>query len=63
MLPPPPPRPLLLLLFLVLVLLVGTAAAAASVPLRFSLCGADRLGIRSIRLNQWPGKQPVWLAL
>ena len=48
--------PFLLPLVLALLLAGPTAAAApTSVPLRFSLCGADRLGIRSIRLNQWPG--------
>jgi hypothetical protein len=51
---PPPLQPLWLLL------LASAAAGFASalspsVPLHFALCGPDNMGIRAIRLNQWPG--------
>lgn len=58
---PPPLPPFLLgrlaalLLVLLVALVAGGASAAVSVPLRFELCGPDNLGIRAIRLNQWPG--------
>lgn len=38
-----------------LLAVAASAAAPTSVPLHFGFCGPDNLGIRSIRLNQWPG--------
>jgi len=61
--PLPPPRLPSPLAGLVLVAVLAAAssmvaaAGAAAVPLRFSLCGPDNLGVRGISLNQWPGRE------